>query len=59
VVASDAVSNTQFPEKLDASVTIIAKALLIGLRGSLTPLANGLEVNLVSDGDCLVWLKLL
>jgi hypothetical protein len=38
VVASDAVSNTQLPEEFDASVTIIAKALLIGLRGSLTPL---------------------
>ena len=40
MVASDAVSNTQLPEQVDASVTIIAKTLLVGLRGSLTPLAD-------------------
>ena len=59
MVASDAVSNTQFPEEFDASVTIIPKTLLIGGRGSLAPFTDGLEVNLVSDGDCLVWLKAL
>jgi hypothetical protein len=59
MVASDAVSNTQFPKEVDAPVTVVAKTLLIGLRGSLTPFRDGLEVNLVAYCNCLVWLKLL
>ena len=59
VVASDAVSNTQLPEEFDAPVTIIAKTLLVGLRGSLAPFRDGLKVNFVTDSNCLVWLKLL
>jgi hypothetical protein len=59
MVASDAVSNAQLPEEVDAPVAVVTKTLLIGLRGSLGPFTNGLKVNFVTYRNCLVWLKLL